>query len=109
MYMLVNRHGIDGTQLDRPTREVALHRDGELVPLGQVPADYGGIGQQCWEAWRRRRRSRRSRTEFRHAAHYCVDMTVRVASSRAGGMASSPATIDTRLITSVYGLPPPRL
>jgi hypothetical protein len=56
MYLLARRHPIDGTQLDKSIRGVALHRDAELVPLGQVLADYGTVGQRRWEAWRRRQR-----------------------------------------------------
>ena len=56
MYMLGRHHAIDGAQLTTSIREVARHRNTQLVPLGRVLADYGGIGQQRWEAWRRRQR-----------------------------------------------------
>jgi hypothetical protein len=54
MYMLSRHHAIDGTELSTSIREVARHRDTQLVPLGRVLADYGGIGQQRWDAWRHR-------------------------------------------------------
>ncbi len=56
MYMLARHHTIDGAELNTSIREVARHREMRLVPLGRALADYGGIGQQRWEAWRRRQR-----------------------------------------------------
>jgi Nucleotidyl transferase AbiEii toxin, Type IV TA system len=54
MYMLARRHPLDGTELSQSIRDVALHRGTELVPLRQVLAGYGDIGQRQWEVWRRR-------------------------------------------------------
>ena len=42
------------TDLIQSVRDVALHRGTQLVPLSQVLAGYGEIGQRQWEAWRRR-------------------------------------------------------
>jgi hypothetical protein len=56
MYMLARHHAIDGADLTTSIREVARHRETQLVPLGRALADYGSIGQQRWEAWRRRQR-----------------------------------------------------
>jgi hypothetical protein len=56
MYLLARHHAADGAELGKSIREVAKHRDVQLAPLSQVLADYGGIGQQRWEAWRRRQR-----------------------------------------------------
>jgi hypothetical protein len=56
MYMLARHHAIDGAELNTSIRAVARHRETQLVPLGRALADYGGIGQQRWEAWRRRQR-----------------------------------------------------
>jgi hypothetical protein len=56
MYMLARHHAIDGAELSTSIREVSRHRDAQLVPLSQVLADYGSIGQVRWEAWRRRQR-----------------------------------------------------
>ncbi len=56
IYMLARHHAIDGAELNTSIREVARHRETQLVPLGRALADYGGIGQQRWEAWRRKQR-----------------------------------------------------
>ncbi len=56
IYMLARRHTIDGTELVRSTRRVAEHRQVQLVPLLEVLAGYGQIGQQRWAAWCRRQR-----------------------------------------------------
>src|ERR1035441_1719003 len=57
IYMLSRRHAIDGTELTRSTRRVGEHRQVQLLPLVEVLANYGEIGQQRWAAWRRRQRS----------------------------------------------------
>jgi predicted nucleotidyltransferase component of viral defense system len=56
IYMLSRRHTIDGTELVRSTRRVAEHRQVQLLPLVEVLASYGEIGQQRWAAWRRRQK-----------------------------------------------------
>jgi predicted nucleotidyltransferase component of viral defense system len=56
IYMLSRRHAIDGTELVQSTRRVAEHRQVRLLPLLEVLANYGEIGQQRWAAWRRRQR-----------------------------------------------------
>lgn len=56
MYLLARHHAADGAKLSKSIREVVKHRDVQLAPLSQALADYGGIGQQRWEAWRRGQR-----------------------------------------------------
>ena len=56
IYMLVRHHAIEGTELVRSIRRVAEHRQVQLVPLLDVLAGYGEIGQQRWAPWRRRQR-----------------------------------------------------
>jgi hypothetical protein len=51
MYLLARHHAADGAELSKSIREVADDRDTQLAPLSQALADYGGIGQQRWEAW----------------------------------------------------------
>jgi predicted nucleotidyltransferase component of viral defense system len=56
VYMLSRRHAIDGTELVRSIGRVAEHRQVQLIPLLDVLAGYGQIGQRRWVAWRRRQR-----------------------------------------------------
>jgi hypothetical protein len=56
IYVLSRRHAIDGTQLVRSTRRVAEHRHVQLVPLIEILAGFGEIGQERWAVWRRRQR-----------------------------------------------------
>jgi hypothetical protein len=54
IYLLARRHRMDGDELTRSVREVAVHRGTELVPLGEVLDGYGRLGQGQWSAWLRR-------------------------------------------------------
>jgi Nucleotidyl transferase AbiEii toxin, Type IV TA system len=56
IYALARHHAIAGTKLIRSTRDVAEHRQVQLVPLAQTLLDYGQTGKQRWTAWRRRQR-----------------------------------------------------
>jgi hypothetical protein len=92
MYLLARRHPIDGTQLDTSIREVALHRDAELVPLGQVLADYGSVGQRRWEAWRRRQRlDDRLPSQFSEVVTAVVAFADPVITGMAAGQSWDPA------------------
>jgi nucleotidyltransferase AbiEii toxin of type IV toxin-antitoxin system len=59
MYLLARRYPLDGTQLSQSIRDVGLHRGIKLMPLSQVLAGYGDIGQSQWAAWRRQLRENR--------------------------------------------------
>lgn len=52
--MLAGRHPIGGDTLLTALRDVATHRDLDLVPLSSVLDGYGDIGQSRWAAWRRK-------------------------------------------------------
>jgi predicted nucleotidyltransferase component of viral defense system len=54
IYLLCRRHAVDGSTLIRSIQSVAAHRQVLLVPLTDVLAGYGEIGQERWIAWRRR-------------------------------------------------------
>ncbi len=93
MYMLARHHAIDGTQLGRSIRDVALHRHVELVPLDRVLAGYGGIGQQRWAAWRRKQRlDDRLPDQFSEAVMAVVDFADPAITTTAAGQTWDPAT-----------------
>jgi hypothetical protein len=54
IYLLSRHHQIDGSELNGSIREVAAHRDTELLLLSGVLDDYGPIGQAQWSTWLRR-------------------------------------------------------
>ncbi|HWG60964.1 MAG TPA: nucleotidyl transferase AbiEii/AbiGii toxin family protein [Streptosporangiaceae bacterium] len=56
VYVLSRRHEINGTDLAKSIKDVAMYRRVTLVPLDRVLAGYGVIGQQRWAAWRRKHR-----------------------------------------------------
>jgi Nucleotidyl transferase AbiEii toxin, Type IV TA system len=56
IYLLSRHHPIDGDEIVVSVRDVADHRQVELMPLAQVLDGYGAIGQQRWAAWRRKQR-----------------------------------------------------
>lgn len=56
VYLLSRRHPLAGAELSDSIRQVARHRQVELVPLGRVLDGYGEIGQARWAAWRRKQR-----------------------------------------------------
>jgi hypothetical protein len=54
VYLLSRRHTLIGADLTDAVRQVARHRQVELVPLARVLDGYGEIGQARWAAWRRK-------------------------------------------------------
>jgi hypothetical protein len=54
IYLLSRRHPLAGADLAGSVRQVARHRQVELVPLARVLDGYGDIGQARWAAWRRK-------------------------------------------------------
>jgi len=54
VYLLSRRHPLIGTDLTDSVRQVARHRQVELLPLARVLDGYGEIGQARWAAWRRK-------------------------------------------------------
>jgi nucleotidyltransferase AbiEii toxin of type IV toxin-antitoxin system len=56
IYLLSRHHPLDGDELVVSVRDVANHRQVELVPLAHVLDGYGAIGQRRWAAWRRKQR-----------------------------------------------------
>jgi Nucleotidyl transferase AbiEii toxin, Type IV TA system len=56
IYLLSRHHPIGGDELAVSVRDVADHRQIELMPLAHVLDGHGDIGQQRWAAWRRKQR-----------------------------------------------------
>ena len=54
VYLLSRRHSLAGADPAGSVRQVAHHRQVELVPLVRVLDGYGEIGQARWAAWRRK-------------------------------------------------------
>ena len=54
IYLLSRRHSLAGAGLTASVRQVARHRQVELVPLARALDGYGEIGQARWAAWRRK-------------------------------------------------------
>jgi len=54
VYLLSRRHSLAGADLAGSVRQVAHHRQVELVPLVRALDGYGEIGQARWAAWRRK-------------------------------------------------------
>ena len=54
VYLLSRRHALIGADLTDSVRQVARHRQVELLPLARVLDGYGEIGQARWAAWRRK-------------------------------------------------------
>jgi len=52
--LLSRRHSLAGAGLTASVRQVARHRQVELVPLARALDGYGEIGQARWAAWRRK-------------------------------------------------------
>ena len=81
IYLLSRRHPLAGADLADSVRQVARHRQVELVPLARVLDGYGEIGQARWAVWRRRqqyegppprslRRGRLGRRDVRGSRHH---------------------------------------
>ncbi len=54
IWVLSRAHPQDGTDLQRAIREVAQHRQAELIPLADVLDGYPQLAQSRWAGWRNR-------------------------------------------------------
>ncbi|MGV0806699.1 nucleotidyl transferase AbiEii/AbiGii toxin family protein [Mycolicibacterium setense] len=54
IWVLSRAHAQDGTDLQMAIREVAQHRQAELIPLTDVLDGYPQLAQSRWAAWRNR-------------------------------------------------------
>jgi hypothetical protein len=93
IYLLARHHAIAGTELIRSTRQVAEHRQVQLVPLAQTLLDYGQTGQQRWTAWRRRQRlENRLPESFGEVIAAVIDFADPAIIGSADGRSWDPAT-----------------
>jgi len=56
VYLLSDRHDVDGDELAAAVRRVAEFREVALEPLSQALDGYATLAQQRWAAWRRKHR-----------------------------------------------------
>ena len=77
-----------------PTRrQVAHHRQVELVPLARVLEGYGEIGQARWAAWRRKQQLEdRLPDQFAEVVSAVVTFADPVIADTAAGLAWDPAS-----------------
>lgn len=90
---LSRRHSLAGAGLTASVRQVARHRQVELVPLARALDAYGGIGQARWAAWRRKQQSEeRLPDEFAEVVSAVVTFADPVIADTAAGLAWDPVT-----------------
>lgn len=53
IYLLAQRHVLDGSELQRAVGEVAAYRRAPLTPIHQVLQGFVELGQSRWAVWRR--------------------------------------------------------
>lgn len=53
VYLLAQRHTLDGSELQRAVGEVAAFRQVPLTPIHQVLLGFAELGQSRWAVWRR--------------------------------------------------------
>lgn len=56
LYLLSDRHHVDGGELHAALATVAIHRQITLTPLSELLQEYAQLAQPRWAAWRRRQR-----------------------------------------------------
>lgn len=93
IYLLSRRHSLAGAVLTASVRQVARHRQVELVPLARVLDGYGEIGQARWAAWRRKQQlEERLPDEFAEVVSAVVTFADPVIADTAAGLAWDPAS-----------------
>jgi Nucleotidyl transferase AbiEii toxin, Type IV TA system len=92
IYLLSRRHSLAGPDLAGSVRQVARHRQVELVPLARVLDGYGEIGQARWLVWRRRQQLEdRLPDQFAEVVTAVVTFADPVIVDTAAGLAWDPA------------------
>jgi hypothetical protein len=93
VYLLSRRHSLAGAELTESVRQVARHRQVELVPLTRVLDGYGEIGQERWAAWRRRQQLEdRLPDQFAEVVSAVVTFADPVVTETAAGFEWDPAS-----------------
>ncbi len=91
--LLSRRHPLAGVGLIASVRQVARHRQVDLVPLARALDGYGEIGQALWAAWRRRQRLEdRVPAAFAEVVSAVVALADPVTAETAAGLAWDPAS-----------------
>ena len=92
IYLLSRRHSLDGPDLANSLRQVARHRQVELVPLARVLDGYGGIGHARWAAWRRKQQlEERLPDQFTEVVSAVVSFADPIIAGTGAGLAWDPA------------------
>jgi hypothetical protein len=98
IYLLSLRHPLAGPDLANSVRQVARHRQVELVPLARILDGYEEIGQARWTAWRRRQQLEdRLPDQFAAVVSAVVAFADPVITNSASGLAWDPAAGDWSL------------
>ena len=92
IYLLSRRHSLAGADLAGSVRQVAGHRQVELVPLVRVLDGYGEIGQARWAAWRRKQQlEERLPDEFAEVVSAVVTFADPAVSGNVRGLSWDPS------------------
>lgn len=93
VYLLSRRHPLAGADLTDSVRQVAHHRQVELLPLDWVLDGYGEIGQARWAAWRRKQQLEdRVPNQFAEVVSAVVSFADPVITDTAAALAWDPAS-----------------
>lgn len=93
VYLLSRRHSLIGADLTDSVRQVARHRQLELLPLARVLDGYGEIGQARWAAWRRKQQLEdRVPDQFAEVVSAVVSFADPVITDTAAALAWDPAS-----------------
>lgn len=93
VYLLSRRHPLIGADLTDSVRQVARHRQVELLPLARVLEGYGEIGQARWAAWRRKQQLEdRVPNQFAEVVSAVVSFADPVITDTAAALAWDPAS-----------------
>lgn len=93
VYLLSRRHPLIGADLTDSVRQVARHRQVELLPLARVLEGYGEIGQARWAAWRRKQQLEdRVPYQFAEVVSAVVSFADPVITDTAAALAWDPAS-----------------
>lgn len=92
IYVLAQRHGIDGNGLSTSLFKVAQHRGIALSPLSTVLDRYANIAQFRWAAWLKKQKLETTvPREFRSVLEYVSKFADPVILAKVAGRRRSPA------------------
>ena len=95
VYVLIRRHPVDGSDLQRALSVVASYRKVELLPLRDHLDGYGDLAQARWSAWRRRTRlDDRLPASFADVLDIVIDFADPALKSTAGNQIWNPNALS---------------